>query len=158
MTTEEKLSIENDNTDRIICLREGMFWKLYERSAFLFSKQVKALKPTRKYFKGSGEQVVSIGFPDTSLDSFLKGYDRILDLPDRVEVKSRVPVNLEEFQQWKEGVKLRMPGAPMVEPAAAVKSFSGVETAIRNFDLAHSSPVDCFELVSRLQTMLQARG
>ena len=176
MTTNQILAIEKDNTDRIILLREGFFWKVYERSAFLFVTYVKKYRPSRRYIKSSGEQIINIGFPGDSLDTLLEGYERLVDTLYRVEVKSPQPVNLEDFQSWKGGVKLKMPrqssGFSLMKRFPNLTGITSnsesvvelendlppiVRQKLQDFDLAHSTPVECFELVSQLQGLLKVR-
>lgn len=179
MNVNEILSLESGNTDRIIFLLEGIFWKAYERSAFLFVTQLKSYQPTRKYIQSSGELIVSIGFPKETLEKVIPGWERLVDTPERVEVKSPVPVDLDGFHFWKDGIKLtsarkrNRPATPkMREPAPILipgpaeqpetvlppRTFSGIEKAVFDFDLAHSSPMDCLEFVSRLKMLLVAHG
>ena len=158
MKTSEILSLENDNWDRMICLREGMFWHLYERSAFLFVKQVKALKPTRRYIKAIGRQVVSVGFPESSLEELCCGHERMVDRPDRVELKSLQAVDLCEFEEWKTGKPSSAPVGAEDMVQLVSPSYSPVEMDVLSFDLAHKTPMDCFLFVDMLQKRLMARG
>ena len=144
--------MESENTSRMIFLREGMFWHLYERSAFLFVRQVKPLKATRRFIKAAGQHIIRVGLPEGSLDSAIGGYERLVDTPDRVEVKSPVAVDEETFRGWKEGIK------PAVSAAAPNHPEAGsIETALREFDLANSTPMDCLHFVSRLKLLLPVR-
>ncbi|MBR0247156.1 MAG: hypothetical protein IJQ61_11875 [Bacteroidales bacterium] len=153
MTTIEKLSLERDNTNRMICLREGMFWHLYERSAYLFVKQIKAYKTTRRYVKAAGEDIVYLGLPEDALETVFSGYEFLVRTASRVEVKSPLAVDLEAFRQWKEGVSPANPAVVRETPPR----FSGIETAVRDFDLVNSTPMDCMQFVSRLKLLLAAR-
>lgn len=40
MTIKEIIQIENGNGNTIILLREGIFWRAYEKSAYAFSMQI----------------------------------------------------------------------------------------------------------------------
>ena len=63
MTVKEIIQIENGNRNTIILLREGIFWRAYEKSAYAFSMQVHPYKPTRKWVIAVKQDVVSLGFP-----------------------------------------------------------------------------------------------
>ena len=154
MTTLEKLSLESENTGRMILLREGMFWHLYERSAFLFVKQVKPLKPTRRFVKIAGQYTISVGLPDGSLESYIGGYERLVDTPDRIEVKSPIAVDEVAFHNWKDGAG---PAVPAVPAATRQVETSRLEVALRDVDLANSTPMDCMHFVARLKLLLPAR-
>ena len=64
MTIKEK--IEYEDGQLVHLWKEGVFWVAYEQSAYLVS-QVKKLKPTKKYVKTAGREVVSVGFPSSVL-------------------------------------------------------------------------------------------
>ena len=46
MTVKEIIQIENGNRNTIILLREGIFWRAYEKSAYAFSMQVHPFLPS----------------------------------------------------------------------------------------------------------------
>ena len=47
MTSQDFIRAEAENTDRIILYKEGLFWKAYERSAYILCTQVRPFKPTK---------------------------------------------------------------------------------------------------------------
>ena len=64
----QQLKRESTNTDKIYLTPEGAFYKAYERSAYILCTQWRYLKPTVRRIKYlSGEPVVSVGFPKSSL-------------------------------------------------------------------------------------------
>lgn len=64
MTSQDFIRAEAENTDRIILYKEGLFWKAYERSAYILCMQVRPFKPTKKSLKSlDGGHIVSVGFP-----------------------------------------------------------------------------------------------
>ena len=73
------LELERHNLTKVILLKEGIFWRVYEKSAMQFVTDVKILKLTKRYIKTVGCDVASSGFPDSSLSVILnwvtkKGY------------------------------------------------------------------------------------
>lgn len=77
MTVKEIIQIENGNRNTIILLREGIFWRAYEKSAYAFSMQVHPYKPTRKWVIAVKQDVVSLGFPVSAAENVerLQGTD-----------------------------------------------------------------------------------
>lgn len=55
----EIIEQERENGSAIILHREGLFWRAYERSAYLFTMLVADYRPVRKFFKGI--QISQIG-------------------------------------------------------------------------------------------------
>lgn len=68
-TIKDKLKAEERNERTIRLWPEGTFLKAYERSAYLFVKQVRNYEPRRRYVQAVGQDVVSIGFPQSVLGS-----------------------------------------------------------------------------------------
>lgn len=77
MTSKEIFENEQGNRTEIRLCAEGLFWKAYERSAYACCTQLRAFKPTKKYIKAMDGELVSIGFPQSSL-STLVDEDRIV--------------------------------------------------------------------------------
>ena len=65
MGISEILKLEQANT-RIILHKEGLFIRVYERSAYLFVKHIKAYNLTKKFYKNVKQKVVYLGFPQNS--------------------------------------------------------------------------------------------
>jgi hypothetical protein len=64
MTISEK--IIHSDAFHVNIYKEGVFWIAYEQSAYYFYVQ-KGYKPTKKFIKCIGQEVVSIGFPENAL-------------------------------------------------------------------------------------------
>lgn len=108
MLLKEKLSRETGN--RIHFYREGMFWKLYNQSAFNFSQRVKQYLLKKKYIKEVKSWIVTMGFPDVVLQENL---ERLREYTLSVNVSEKVvEVELKEelpgYPEWFEGVKEEM--------------------------------------------------
>lgn len=78
--TLNKLQLETVNTGVVHLWLEGMFWKAYERSAYIFVCRVSGYKPYKKWIKSVGGEVVAIGFPAKAFDKLLEG--RAIDYVD----------------------------------------------------------------------------
>ena len=65
MGISDILDLEQENSD-IILHKEGLFIRVYERSAYLFVKHIKAYNLTKKFYKNVKKEVVYLGFPQSS--------------------------------------------------------------------------------------------
>lgn len=107
MILKEKLSIDaSARPNEIILFAEGTFLKAYERSAWLFCHLVRPYSVRKRFVKVIGDDVVSLGFPNTTDLPVRKFNDTlpdvfVLDINDETDVSA-----LPEFGQWKAGIAL----------------------------------------------------
>lgn len=66
----EILSKEIGNTSIVYFYREGVFYKAYERSAYLFVHHIKPFQVKKRFVKSVKKEVVTIGFPTHSLYNY----------------------------------------------------------------------------------------
>lgn len=101
-----KLRYENENTNVIHLWLEGMFWKAYERSAYLFVNRISGYKPYKKFVKAVGGEVVAIGFPTKALGKLLEGRS-VEYIDDKHYILNGFTIDTQElkgYQLWKKGV------------------------------------------------------
>lgn len=103
MTVKEIIQIENGNRNTIILLREGIFWRAYEKSAYAFSMQVHPYKPTRKWVIAVKQDVVSLGFPVSAAENVLNGCKVLMRQEARL-VLAASPIDPDGFEVWKQTV------------------------------------------------------
>ena len=161
MTIENILEAEAQVTDRVTLYYEGMFWKAYERSAFLVCSQIRAFKPTKKFVKKmGGREVVSIGFPDTSLETLMQGRQKASESHISRTYSGFRPLNEQEFLLWKN--KSGSLPCPLPKEEAEVEPepeqphnpIPEVVQQLKDFDLLNHTPYDCLILVKELKKML----
>lgn len=70
----------------IILRKEGLFWRAYEVSAWLFITSLKEYNPTKKFYKVISNEVVHIGFTENKT---------MLRL---AQIKTQCTINKEEKQ------------------------------------------------------------
>lgn len=101
--TLNKLQLETVNTGVVHLWLEGMFWKAYERSAYIFCQRVNDYKPYKKWIKAVGGEVVAIGFPTKAFDRLVDG--RVVEHIDEKHcLLTGFSVDAQElkgFQEWK---------------------------------------------------------
>jgi len=167
MTIIEKITQSKD-LQKAYLYKEGVFWIAYEQSAYLVS-QVKTLKPTKKYVKTVGQEVVSVGFPDNALPNVLLSFRLISQNDSQVVAESNVAIELASYEAWKSELPLRTT-EPLPQPLSTREgrsSFScgegggeviSILKKLRIFSLADKTPMECMFFLSDLQKQLQLYG
>lgn len=176
MTVKEIIQQESGNQTTIILLREGIFWKAYEKSAYAFFHQIRPYQPKRKWVQSVKGDLISLGFPMNAEGAVLKDCQVLLRQEDRI-VLSALPVEHAEYETWKQSVPMTLPDrgrndtAPVAErppsfalpaeatAAGAVKSplsalYEQLVDSIRHFNLESKTPVECMLFLSELKRKL----
>ncbi|MDO9152805.1 MAG: hypothetical protein Q7U47_03700 [Paludibacter sp.] len=110
MTVKEIIAIELANVNSIYLLKEGMFYRAYNRSAMRVVIYLKPFKVNHKFVKTVQQEIFYVGFPCSSLKSIQqhaieKGW-QILELSENGEdagkkiVISGVSDKDEDYQPW----------------------------------------------------------
>jgi len=63
--------------------QEGLFWRAYELSAYLFVRNIKDYQIKKKHYKNVGKDVVFLGFPNSVLDNVLSKQDIDIEKGDK---------------------------------------------------------------------------
>lgn len=138
---------------------EGIFYKAYERSAWVACRVLHPFMVKKRAVRKVGQEVVSIGFPKTSLDKWA-GARRVEHIDDDGVViymndEEVVPFAADEYEAWKAGIELAMK-EPEVRQATAMGAVEAeVCQAIRRFPIESKTPLECMLFVAELKRMLQ---
>lgn len=168
MTLAEKIKNEQDNSTSVFLHREGLFWKAYEYSAYLFVRDVRAYNPQKKEVKSLKTDAVSLGFPDQVLGEILKGRDHVAHGDKCIEIKGFQPVEVSGYEQWKNNLPLavsKLTGSGTengTNDETGGGTVNGNKTGsertvlarLRSFRTEASSPLQCLMFVSELQKEL----
>lgn len=73
-TKKEIYDIEQENTGVIHLYAEGMFYCAYEKSAYLLCSLIHPFKVSGHFVKTIGDNFLSVGFPQTSLEKWSCGH------------------------------------------------------------------------------------
>lgn len=68
----EILKREELQEPRIYLHKEGIFWKAYQYSAYRVVQRLVNIKPKKKFIKAVSCEIVSLGFPDITLERVFK--------------------------------------------------------------------------------------
>jgi hypothetical protein len=151
MTQKEIFDSEKENLHKIHLYKEGIFWKAYERSAFHFCQHVTPFKPTRKFVKTVGFDVVSIGFPTASIDNYKDKYKVVEQAEARLLLTTATTITEAEFERWKDAIVYTIPKNnthPKTEMPMDIIS------QIKSFNLESKTPMECMMWLAELKQQL----
>jgi hypothetical protein len=143
MEIQDKIKHEAPNEIRLY--REGLFWVAYEQSAFLLSK-LKKLKPTLKKIKKLGTDVVSVGFPDSVLQSLLPSMKVQESADNLIVCRSDTAASPAEFLEWKNAIE---------QPLKTLGNADPLVEKIRRFDLSSTTPLQAMLFLAELKKEIE---
>ncbi|NDV93399.1 hypothetical protein D0T84_00505 [Dysgonomonas sp. 521] len=147
MTITEKLALHGDK--ELHLYKEGVFWVAYEEDAYLVS-QIKKLKPTKKYIKSIQREVISVGFPQSSLEEVLTHFRLKVQEHTAIVLETDVPADPLLFDKWKKEAEIKEQ-AGLTNPAVHGGSVNVLVERLSSFKLHTASPMDCMRFVEKLQ-------
>lgn len=162
MTIEDIVKAEADNNNTIILLREGIFWKAYEKSAYAFCKHIKPFMVKKKFIKSVNDEIVSIGFPMSSTQVILEGRPILLE-EEKKMVVSIDDIDNDEFIAWKNEQALTVvpqntSRGVRYSSSQELQNCSNQEkeviTRIKMFSLESKTPLECMLFLSELKKRL----
>jgi hypothetical protein len=106
----KKIYEREQSNDRIILYKEGIFWKAYEVSAYLFVHHIKPYDARVRYYKNIKFDVMYMGFPASYMDVIRsicndKRYE--LQEHDANSVSIQCYEDQNEFLTWKDNMIFR---------------------------------------------------
>ena len=156
---QEILKTESENTDKIHFYREGVFYKAYERSAYIFVTRIKPFMVKRLFVKCVNREVVSIGFPTNSLRSYFAA-DKITEKDNEAEVILDTAIVPTDFEKWREGIAMTPAKETIVKnkdthiTSEAVGGDELIVTKIKTFPIEVKTPLECMIFLSELKKTL----
>lgn len=102
MTYKERIDREKDNLSSIILHSDGgLFYNLYERSAYAFNTRIKPFKVHVKTLKALPSPYIYIGVPTSKVDDYLNGLELCKDNPEFLVATLKESIDENAFQAWK---------------------------------------------------------
>ena len=164
------LALEASEEVRIYLHREGLFWKAYERSAFLLLRETgKTYQVKCRQMKATGDIVCSVGFPDSVLHQLFPA-DALHELAQAAEEGAHCQslwiesshADLSDFAAWKAAhdVVEEQENADSANKSSVADSQVVNDTTalvmqrLSAFDLANSTPMDCLRFVASLKEII----
>ena len=142
MTKLEICAIEDANPGQVNLYPEGSFYKAYQISAWLLCTKVHPFKVSARPLKGLEGQLVSIGFPQSSLDKFSAGLT-VAENPSgggKILIFSEL-IDFCGYEEWRSGFAA---GPPLGRMEA---SFNSLPV----YGLAYRLAVEATEMAARLE-------
>lgn len=163
-TIKEKLSLEKSKQPASLLLhKEGIFYIAYEHSAWLFCSVIHAFKVKKRFVKNVAAEVVSIGFPMTSLEKLCDAYKVTTVADDMVcvELPHAAVCNLVGYDDWKK----RIPLEPEQRNEPADKDEKNMKTGtadmynqiiekLKDFPIECKTPLECMLFLSEIKKLL----
>ena len=147
------------NEKGLLLLKEGMFWRAYERSAYWLQKKY-SLAPIKKYIKRMGNDVLYVGFPESSWGKFMPD----IPLPTSTEFvvpltepkddggygtwREKVSLSIDKKQVARMEVERRVAAASIPQP-----SMTAILDSLRRFSVESHTPIECQTLVVELKRL-----
>ncbi len=153
MTTAQILELESTKADcDVLLFEEGVFFKAYDRSAWLFYHCVKPYSLKKRFVKAVGQEIVYLGFPISAFED-LPRYNGL----DKVRVLNVKQVcDVPDYAVWKDSVLLDISETPKKQ--VNKDSFSRLFKRIMNFPVESKTPVECMVFLSEIKKELQSYG
>ncbi len=146
MKIKDILHLEKSNFNTIILHKEGMFYRAYEISAYLFTLYIKRYKVIKKFYKNVNSEVVYLGFPINNLDIILKIANKhTVSKQERTIIINDFQFKNEKFVLWKSEIEISEKSDILSQ---------NIETKIINFPVANKTPIECQQFLIELQNEL----
>ena len=153
MRISEILKKEGKNTGSIFLFKEGLFWRAYEHSAFLFVQHIKKYSITKKYYKNVNTEVVYCGFPENTLNEILKLVEnKTISKKDKQIIISGFDINKQEFEKWKGGIAAYQKSEGMA--SSPCSHYEKIIEKIKMFGVVNKTPIECQQFLIELQSEL----
>ncbi len=155
MTVSEIIEIEIGNTGSVILHKEGLFWKAYEHSAYLFHTRIRPLQLSSKRIKYLNRDIIYFGLPDNSLEKLLESNTQWN--PERDTNKITINgfhIDQEEFGIWKYNNVTPINVPDRSEKSSDYVYASKIFEKIKKFPVLNKSPLDCQNFIIELQNTL----
>ena len=157
MTIQDIVNMEKENKDSIVLLKEGIFWKAYEMSAYLFHTYIKPFKLLRKYVETIKGDVVSLGFPVAGTEKQLQGLNVLLHEDDKIILSVSQTEHFTEDDFWNFKAKIPLM-ITKTENKETIKkqsvSVHWLEEKIKSFNIESKTPLDCMMFLTKIKEEL----
>lgn len=157
MTIQYICNTEKENKDSIGLVKEGIFWKAYEMSAYLFHTYIKPFKLLRKYVETIKGDVVSLGFPVAGTEKQLQGLNVLLHEDDKIilSVSQTEPFTEDDFRNFKAKIPLMITKTENKETIKKQSvSVHWLEEKIKSFNIESKTPLDCMMFLTKIKEEL----
>lgn len=150
-TIRQIIEKERENQGKIYLHKEGIFYRAYNRSAYMWVTHICEYEVKTRYVKSVGENIYYVGFPTSALETRLAHHVHKHD-GDCVEVScDEVGFAENDYIAWTESLSSGKGEEPHTVSHDEDESSETVIDAIRRFPLESSTPIECVVFLSRLK-------
>lgn len=162
MTVKNIVELELSNTNSIYLLREGIFYRAYNRSAMRMVIHIHPYKVHSKWVKNVAETIYYCGFPQQSIEKVkqkaLSNGHSINDEDEKNYVISGITANdnYENWQNQQTAYSIEQVSNVVKEEQVKYVSVKGIEIIdkIRAYSLENSTPMQTMLFVQQLKQMI----
>lgn len=156
MKVSEIVQLERSNQDEIILIKEGYFWRAYEKSALRFIQFIQEFQVVKRKIKYLNQEIVFLGFPNNIFpkikEKIWKANLEILEESDDL-IKIGSCVNAEDFISWKKSIQLSE--ISVNNKKEEDKKSKNIVEEISNFSTINKTPLEAMQFVIELQSKVR---
>ena len=145
---------EDENRSSIHLHKDGFFWRAYNVSAFLFAKNFRNFKVSKRNVKSLQKEICFLGFPEKSLlgllDEAKKNEYEVRTSESHIQILGLPAVMGNDFEEWFEKIPLSQNNENRKANALA----DDVLFKVKNFPLLEKSPLESQSFLWNLQKMI----
>ncbi len=146
---EEILHYEAEKqSNEVVLFLEGKFWKAYEKSAFVLTMMY-GFKPTRRYVKIAKQEIISVGFPQESLQKYL-GNEKTEYSEKLIRVWCNKEQNEDAFITWKNATRIKEVKVLPVQKEEKSKPSPVSDIGLPVFKVAYDLLLRLFQYCSKM--------
>lgn len=157
-TIKERIEKERSNTDKIYLYKEGIFYRAYERSAYLWINHICNYEIKCRNIKAVGKVIVYLGFPMSVLENKVKDYNYKFE-SDYVEIDLGNAEVFDDdiYDEWHKQIEFKN---EKITNCIEVKEFKAetIIDEIIKYPIETSSPLDCMMFLSQLKKRCSTDG
>lgn len=146
---EEILHYEAEKqSNEVVLFLEGKFWKAYEKSAFVLTMMY-GFKPTKRYVKLAKQEIISVGFPQESLQKYL-GNEKTEYSEKLIRVWCNKEQNEDAFITWKNATRIKEVKVLPVQKEEKSKPSPVSDIGLPVFKVAYDLLLRLFQYCSKM--------
>lgn len=149
------VQVENSNCDTIYLYQEGIFYKAYEHSAWLFVTYVRPFSVKCRLVKVVGCMVVSTGFPMSSAERFFVGCECLKEGKLlKVKLSGEQKFDETKYLLWKQTAErqvLEVRSVGCLSASCDTDLGEKLLVKLRAFPIERKTPMECMLFLSELK-------
>lgn len=156
MNTLEKID-RASNPARLCLHKEGIFYKLYNQHAMLFTQNIKTMKVKVKFVKAVNQEVYSCGFPAAIIEDIKKQCNKLGgEVQESEKLLTVANVSWKNENNYAVWCKQQKSGAEKSAVECGDSPLS-LEKEIAAFQVMHKTPMEAMAFIVELQNKIAQR-